>query len=105
MPGTELGRWTEHVSFSKRELQIKSWLGLPSSIIALFIALIHGGKGWWVYLGILVIGWYLYTLLYWKLYQRYMLNKAVKEKGKFYGFLIGYQLSLFSVVLLYAFQP
>lgn len=97
----------EKVSFTKQELRIKSWLGLPSTVIAFAFALGYSHKGWWAYLGILILGWYLYTLLYWKLYERYMLNKMIKEKTKFYGLLVGYQLALFGSLAAYAYatQP
>lgn len=93
------------VSFSKQELKIKSWLGLPSTLLAFVLALASSSTGWWAYFGVLLIGWYLYTLLYWKLYQRYMLNKSYKEIGKFYGLLVGYQLALVGSLLLLAIQP
>jgi hypothetical protein len=95
----------ENHSFTKQELRIKSWLGLPSGIIALIFALAYSHEGWWAYPCILLLGWYLYTLLYWKLYQRYMLNKPYKEKGKFYGLLVSYQITLFGALLAYALQP
>lgn len=92
----------EEISFTDRGLSIKSWVGLPSSIVALFFALVHSDKGWWVYIGILILGWYLYTLFYWKLYQRYMLNKLFKQETKFYSLLVGYQLALLGALVAYA---
>jgi len=90
----------EKVQFTKQELRLKSCLGLPSWISTIFLALALGGEDWGLYLGILVVGLYLYTLLYWKLYQRLMLNHSPKQAGEFYGLLVGYQLALVGVVAL-----
>lgn len=89
----------ETIEFSKRDLRLKSWLGLPTWVITIFAALVLGGNHWWLYLGVLLFGWYLYTLLYWKLYQRLMLNQKPKKKGVFYGSLLGYQVALFAAVV------
>ena len=94
----------EDFPVTKQELKIKSLLGFPSWILAIFLALILSDS-WWGYIVILIVGWYLYTLLYWKLYQRYMLNKVFKEKATFYGLLVGYQLALFGVVAILALKP
>ena len=95
----------EDFPVTKRELTIKSWLGIPSWILSLIFAIYFSDEGLWAYIGIFILGWYLYTLLYWKLYQRYMLSKNLKEKSKFYGLLVGYQISLFGAVATYAFLP
>ena len=95
----------EEFPLTKRELNIKSWLGIPSWVLSLIAAIYFSSVGWLVYIGIFIVGWYLYTLLYWKLYQRYMLDKKSKEKLKFYGLLVGYQMSLFGAVAIYAFSP
>lgn len=91
----------ENVTFTERELRIKSWLGLPTSVVTLFLGLAFGSN-LWVSLGIWVLGWYLYALLWWKLYQRYMLDKLYKERAKFYGLLVGYQLALIGALIIYA---
>jgi len=95
----------ENFPLTKREFSIKSWLGIPSWILSLIAAIYFSSVGWLVYIGIFIVGWYLYTLLYWKLYQRYMLDKISKEKLKFYGLLVGYQMALFGAVAIYAFSP
>ena len=85
----------EHVQFTKNELRIKSILGLPFWVLTIFVALGLSENGWWVYIVVLVGGWYLYTLLYWKLYKKYMLNKTPKLKTQFYSLLVGYQVVVF----------
>lgn len=91
----------ENIQFTKQELRLKSWLGLQSWILTIFLALVLGDGNWWMYLGILVLGWYLYTLLYWKLYQRLMLNRSPKKIVAFYGLLVGYQFALVGVISLF----
>ena len=93
-----------NVQFTKNELRLKSWLGLPSWVLTFFLALVLGGGDWLLYLGILALGWYLYTLLYWKLYQRLMLNRSPKQTGAFYGLLVGYQFAVVGVVVLFLVQ-
>jgi len=95
----------EHVQFTKSELRIKSILGLPFWFLTFFIALGLSENGWWVYIIILIAGWYIYTLLYWKLYKKYMLNKIPKLKTQFYGLLVGYQLVVFAAIGAYLLIP
>ncbi len=90
----------ESIKLTDQELTIKSWLGLPSVILSVFFAIVLGGGSWMLYLGILLLGWYLYSLLYWKLYQRLILKRAPRKTGEFYSLLIFYQLALFGAVLL-----
>ncbi len=85
----------ERVQFTKNELRIKSVLGFPFWLLTIVLALGMSEDSWWVYLIILIAGWYIYTLLYWKLYKKFMLNKIPKQKVSFYGFLIGYQIAIF----------
>jgi hypothetical protein len=79
---------------TKRQLRLKYYLGLPSWVLTIFLALVFGGHNWLVYIFILIFGWYLYNLLYWKLYERLMNNRISVRPVLFYIFLIGYQLLL-----------
>lgn len=95
----------EHVQFTKNELRIKSVLGLPFSLLTIFLALGLSENGWWIYLIVLMAGWYIYTLLYWKLYEKFMLKKTPKQKSSFYGYLIGYQIAIFVGIGVYLSIP
>ena len=92
----------ENIRFTKKENAIRNWLGVPFSVFTIFVALVYSEEGWWAYWGILLVGNYLYILLYWKLYQRFMLDVDNKEIIKFSSYLIGFQFLLIgSVVLVY----
>jgi len=88
------------IQLSKSELRVKSLLGIPSWFLTIFLAVVFGGHNWGLYLIILVIGWYLYNLLYWKLYQRLMINQSSRKAAKFYVLLIVYQLVLTGFIAL-----
>ena len=85
---------------SKHELKYMQWSGIPLHSIMLFLALGYGSGAWWHYFGIILIGIYVYGLIYWGLYKRLMLNKEKKETIKFYSLLISYQLIIIGLVIL-----
>jgi len=76
---------------SKKELRNKAIIEFPFLFLIFFIALGLGNKGWWVYIAILLGGWYLSTLVYWNLYKNLILNKIPQHRLKFYSYLIGFQ--------------
>lgn len=89
---------------SKRELRVKTLIELPFMLLIFFIALGFGHKGWWAYISILIIGWYLSSLAYWNLYKNLMLNKIPQSRFKFYSYLIGFQ-AIFIGIAIYILIP
>jgi len=83
---------------SDKELRITDWLGIPSVLLTVFFALIYGYDSWVVYIGILILGWFIYTLLYWQLYKRFMLNRFYEKSFTFYSLLVLYQIVLCTVI-------
>ena len=78
-------------SFTKKELRTKNIIEFPFMALILFIAFGLGNKGWWVFFTIILFGWYLSSLVYWKLYKAFILNKIPQLRFKFYSYLVGFQ--------------
>lgn len=87
--------------FTRNELLLKSIISFPFWLTTLYVAVVFAGHSWALYLGVLIVGWYLYTLLYWKLYQKYMMTESAgKRRAPFYFYLVVYQLLLVVLVIL-----
>ena len=87
----------ERGRFTKKEIRNKTIIEFPFLFLIFFIALGLGNKAWWVFFTIPLVGWYLSTLLYWKLYEKFILNKIPQSRLKFYSYLMGFQFAFVGV--------
>ena len=78
--------------FTKKELRNKAIIEFPFLLLIIFITIGLSNKAWWVFFTVPLVGWYLSTLVYWKLYKKFILNKIPQSRLKFYSYLVGFQL-------------
>jgi len=79
------------VKFTKRELWFKEAIGLPFYFVLTIGAYLAGDGSVLITLLIMLVGFYVYNLAYWKLYQRFIIKSAHRNHFKLYGFLLLFQ--------------
>jgi len=94
----------EKTELSKKDFWVKELLGLPFYITALFIAVTTSGGNALLSLFIIISIWYLYSLIYWKAYQHFVLSSKKRGKAALYVSIISLQV-IFIVGAIYFLSP
>ena len=91
----------DELRFSRTDKTLYWFFGLPSWITIAILALGYGTESKLLYATIPLVGWYLYTLMWWKLYQRHMLRQVWRKASvTFYFLLTMYQLLIVGCIYL-----
>lgn len=69
-------------SISRKEGVIKDLAGMPWYLFVLILA-IKDQRPWWSYLLVIVAGWYVFNLIWWQGYRRYVLATDAHRTANF----------------------
>ncbi len=87
--------------FRTIDFWLKELLGLPFYLSALFISIVQFGGNPIATLAVVLLGWYLYNLFYWKLYCYFILDQERQRKNLFYAALVVINIVISGVIFVY----